>query len=186
MTEAFGSELQGLDPIRRKFGYIIYVPKELPNYICAVGERHEVMRQILWRLRALWSEAMAVYSAKLKVFVVEPPESSVMKKNITVKKGSHSTKAFLQGDSLTESEVAQWVDQTKLIQITNDDRILDAVERSLQEVSFLRAHLRMRVNFGTFVLDAYRRPPGNKSSYTFEEFREMLLHEHVTGRLVPG
>lgn len=186
MTEALGSSLQGLDALRRKFGYPLFVPKDLPNYICAVGFRHEVMRQILRRLRTLWSEAKADYSAKPKIYVVEPPVLSLMKKNIIVKQGPHGAKPFLQEDPLTRPESDQWVDQARLIRDTNDDLVLNAVEKSLQEISLLRGHLRMRINFGAFVFDTYCHPPGNRSSYTFEEFREMFLYEQAAGRLVPG
>jgi hypothetical protein len=56
----------------------------------------------------------------------------------------------------------------------------------LRGVAFVRGHLRMRINLGSFVLDEYRLPKEEKPSYQFEEFREMLMHEQTKGRLIPG
>ncbi|RJE19427.1 hypothetical protein PHISCL_08230 [Aspergillus sclerotialis] len=186
MNKALGPKQQGLDALRRKFGYTIFVPKDLPNYICTVGFRHEVMREILKRLRTLCSEANADYSAKSKIYVIEPPASSFMKKNIILKQGPHGAKPFLQEDPLTGPESDQWVDQAKLVRATNDDLVLNAVEKSLQEISLLRGHLRMRINFGAFVFDTSSDQQEIQSSYTFEEFREMFVHRQAGGRLVPG
>lgn len=143
------------------------------------------MRQIVWRLRTKWSEAIANCNLKSKVYFVEPPEANFMKKKVTVKKVSCNTKPLLRGGHLKGTESAHWSDRAKLIQSKNNARLLNTVEKSLQGVSFVRGHLRMRVNLGTFVLDSYRRPADDKPSYTFEEFREMLLHEQTKGHLIP-
>lgn len=178
--------MEALDTIRAKFGYFLYVPKSLPDYICAVGLDQDVMRQIVWRLRTKWSEAIANCNLKSKLYFVEPPEANFMKKEVIVKKVSHNTKPLLRGDHLAGTEWAHWLDRAKLIQSRNNNRLLSTVEKSLQGVSLVRGHLRMRVHLGTFVLDSYRRPADDKPSYTFEEFREMLLHEQTKGRLIPG
>lgn len=186
ITESLGRNLEALDILRAKFGYVIYVPKDLPDYICVLGDDNDVMRHIGWRLRTKWSEAIANSSIKSKVYVIEPPEPSVMKKRVIVKKEAYLTRASLHGDSLTESESAYWVDRAKVIRFKNNARILAAIDKSLQGVSLVRGHLRMRVNFGTFILDLYRRPKDDNPSYSFGEFREMMFHEHSKGRLIPG
>lgn len=172
--------------IRAKFGYFMYVPKDLPECICVLGLDQDVMRQIAWRLRTKWSEAVANCNLKSKVYFVEPPEPSLVKEEVIVKKHLNQTTPSLRGDVLTGVEAANWADRAKLIQSKNHARLLSAVQKSLKGASLIRGHLRMRVNLGTFVLDAYRRPVDDKPSYTFEEFREMLLHEQTKGRLIPG
>lgn len=109
-----------------------------------------------------------------------------MGRQIVVKNNNQFAKAFLHGDSKKGMGLDQWADRAALIKSKNNDRILSAIEKSLRGVAFVRGHLRMRVNIGSFVLDEYRRPKDDKPSYAFEEFREMLMHEQTKGRLVPG
>ena len=105
---------------------------------------------------------------------------------IVVKNNNQFARAFLYGDRKEGMDWEQWADRAALIQSKNNDRILSAIEKSLRGVAFVRGHLRMRVNIGSFVLDEYRCPKDDKPSYAFEEFREMLMHEQTKGRLVPG
>ena len=123
---------------------------------------------------------------KSKVLVVEPLTPSSMGKEIVVKNSNQFAKAFLHGDCQTGPQLEELVDRASLIQSKNNSRLLGAVEKSLRGVAFVRGHLRMRINIGSFVLEEYRVPKDDKSSYEFEEFREMLMHEQTKGRLVPG
>ncbi|KAI9928829.1 hypothetical protein MW887_002050 [Aspergillus wentii] len=185
LTESLGTQLEALDVIRARFGCHIFVPKDLPDYICALGQSHETMRQIAHLLRTKWSETMANSNIKSKAYVVEPPEINSMRR-IVVKKNKHFAKAFLQGDRLHDFQLENWRGRFALIQSKNNARLLSAIEKALRGVVFVRGHLRMRVNIGSFVLDEYRLPADDKPSYGFEEFREMLLHEQTKGRLIPG
>ena len=143
------------------------------------------MRQIASLLRTKWSEIIANSNVKSKVYVVEPPDLSSMGR-IVVKRNKMFAKAFLREGRLPDSELTGWRSRVALIQSKNNARILGAIEKSLRGVVFVRGHLRMRVNIGSFVLDEFRLPKDDKPSYPFEEFREMLLHEQTKGRLVPG
>ena len=185
MSESLGPELEALDKLRAKFGCIIYAPKELPHYICVLGNRQDVMRKILRHVRGIWCEAMAGYGPRLKVYIVEPPTVSSMKEGVMVKRGKYASKPFLHGAPLPDPEFPKWFARTQLIRAKNNGRILDAVEKALQGILFDRRQLRMRVNFGAFVLNQYRRPR-NGPLYSYEEYREMLLHDEVKGRLVAG
>lgn len=186
LNECLGSHLEALDVIRAKFGCHLFIPKELPDCVCALGQSHDVMRQIAHRLRTKWSEIIASSNIKSRILLVEPPGPSSMGRQIVVKNNNQFAKAFLHGDSKKGMGLDQWADRAALIKSKNNDRILSAIEKSLRGVAFVRGHLRMRVNIGSFVLDEYRRPKDDKPSYAFEEFREMLMHEQTKGRLVPG
>ena len=164
----------------------MYVPKDLQDYVCVLGHDHRVIRHIARRLRTKWSEVIASTNVKSKLYVVEPPQPSSMGRDVIVSKKSHLTKPSLLGEPSSGGDSAFWSDRAKLIQSKNKDHLLNAVDKSLRGVAFVRGHLRMRVNFGSFVLDAYRRPKDDKPSYPLEEFREMMLHEQTKGRLIPG
>lgn len=172
--------------MRARFGCHVYIPRGHQDRICVMGHSHDIIRQIVRRLRTLWSETIASSNFRSKVYVVELPESSFMKKDIIVKNDSRIAKPLLYGDSLSEDEIAGWRNKSALVASKNDSRLLKAIDKSLQGIMFVRGHLRMRVNFGSFVLDHYRNPKNQKKAYSFEEFREMLLHQDTRGRLIPG
>lgn len=144
------------------------------------------MRQIAHLLRTKWSELIANSNIKSKVLVVEPPAPISMREEIVVKNNNQLAKPFLHGNFPKDLELDQWIDRASLIESKNNARVLSAIEKALRGVAFVRGHLRMRVNIGSFVLEEYRRPKEDKSSYGFEEFREMLMHEQTKGRLIPG
>lgn len=186
MEESLGPQLEALDMIRARFGYHVYIPKGQPDCICVVGHSHDAIRQIVHRLRTKWSETIANSNVKSKVYVVELPEPDFMRRSVIVRNNSRVAKPFLHGEAPTEVELDQWCSRADLIDSKNNARLLNAIDRSLRGIMFVRGHLRMRVNFGSFVLDHYRIPKDKKPAYTFEEFREMLLHEDTRGRLIPG
>lgn len=186
LSDCLGTQLEALDVIRAKFGCHVFMPKELPDCICAFSQSHDTMRQIAHLLRTKWSEVIATSNIKSKVLVVEPPGVDSIKEEIVIKNNSHFAKAFLHGILPSTFDMDQWIDRAALIESKNNTRILTAIEKSLRGVAFVRGHLRMRVNIGSFVLDEYRRPKENRQLYGFEEFREMLMHEQTKGRLIPG
>lgn len=186
MREVFGSELEVLDPIRIEFGYHIYIFEEVPEYICVVGQDHEALREVARRLRTKWHELMATSNVRSKVYLAQPPPPTTMRTGIFVKNIQGLARPSLSGSLLKDFERGPWQERRILIQSKNDARLLSAVERSLRGLPFFRGHLRMRVNIGSFILDAYRLPRYPQTGYSFEEFREMLLHEKTRGRLVPG
>jgi hypothetical protein len=164
----------------------MWSPKDLPGYICAVGHSHDAMKLIAQCLRTLYAESMAKTFVKTKLYLAEPPEPSIMKSEIVVKKEHSLHKPTLQGNPLSSNGLTKWQDRRGLIDSKNRARLLNAVERSLIGIAYVRGHLRMRVNLGTFVLDKHQIPEDNKPFYGFEEFREMLLHEQTKGRLIPA
>ena len=186
LRDSLGPQLEALDTIRAKFACHLFIPTGLADFICVVGCDHDTIKEIVRRLRTKWSEIIASSSVKAKVYVVEPPPSGTVSRIITEKpKNAPFVELALVRDKIKGPALQQWLARAALIRSKNDTRLLSAIERSLQGIAFVRGHLRMRVNLGSFVLYEYRRPLSGKS-YDFEEFREMLLHEQTKGRLIPG
>ena len=90
-------------------------------------------------------------------------------------------KPVLHKEPLTYDELESWRTKGALVTSRNNSRLLKCIDKSLRGIMFFRGHLRMRVNFGTFVLGHYRISTNNQPAYSFEEFREMLLHEATSG-----
>ncbi|KAL4812368.1 hypothetical protein BDW67DRAFT_193677 [Aspergillus spinulosporus] len=185
LNECFGPELESLDSIRARFGCHLFVPKELPDHICALGKNHDDMRQIAKSIRVLWAEETAKSNIKAKIYLVEP-QPRAMEGKIVVEKQNQSHNPVLRGGLLQIPELQGLQERIRSVQSKNNSRILTAVEDCLKGLAFVRGHLRMRVNLGTLVLENYQKPENNKSWYCFDEFRDMLLHEQTQGRLIPG
>lgn len=187
-----GPNLEDLDPIRREFQYPVYEYDEVPGYIRIDGYDQEAMRMIVQRLRTKWAELMASVNVKAKLYLAQPPSIEAMRPEVDILKLSQRGGGFayastsLYGDLLGGAQRQQWTEKSREIKVKNDARLRGTVERCLQGLRFLRGHVRMRVNFGTFVLDAYRNPIGSKERHSFVEFRQMLLHDKTKGHLIPG
>ncbi|KAI9038755.1 uncharacterized protein KD926_010490 [Aspergillus affinis] len=186
IKEALGPELESLDLIRSKFLCHVFIPKDSPDFIRILGHDHDIIKHIADLLRTKWAEGVANSNIVSKVYIVEPPAAGYMKRKIVVQESNTLHKPSLSGTPLCESELESWRSRAKLIQSKNNGRILNAVEKSLRGLVFVRGHLRMRVNIGSFILENYRLPKEDKSWYGFEEFREMLLYDQTKGRLIPG
>ncbi|KAL4755082.1 hypothetical protein BDW72DRAFT_189690 [Aspergillus terricola var. indicus] len=184
LNECFGPELESLDSIRARFGCHLFILKELPNHICALGKNHDDMKQIAKSIRVLWAEETAKSNIKAKIYLVEP-QPRAMEGKIVVEKRNLLHHPMLQGGRLQNPDLLGWQERIRSMQSNNNARILTAVEDCLKGLAFVRGHLRMRVNLGTFVLENYQKPENDKSWYDFGEFRDMLLHEQTQGRLIP-
>jgi hypothetical protein len=192
MKLSLGPNLEVLDPIRQEFQYPIYVYDEAPEYICVDGHDQDAMKVIVRRLRTKWAELMASVNVKAKLYLAQPPSAAAMRADVDIVKLSQRggefayASTFLYGKFLGGAQLQQWTEKSLLIKMKNDVRLRDTIERSLQGLRFLRGHVRMRVNFGTFVLDAYRMPTSGKPRHSFVDFRQMLLHDKTKGHLIPG
>lgn len=189
---SLGPQLEQLDSIRQESGCHIYIDEEMPMYIRVDGYDHDSIIKVVHRLRAKWAELMATMHVKIKLYLVQPPSSQFIRREVDVVRIPQSSGGFVYATPLlfdTPSDHFQQdsVDESdNSVRAKNDNRLQEAVERSLQGLRFLRGHVRMRVNFGTFVLDDYRVPKDSKPRYPFEEFRGMLFHPRTKGHLVPG
>jgi hypothetical protein len=184
ITEAFGPELEAFDQIRLELGLHVYLDDKLPEYIWADGNKHGDMNTMIHFIRLKWRELIAKTNIQYKVYIVEPPEH--LNNRIVVKTFGNLAKPFLERDLHIESENADWKNRVSLICSRNEIHILNATERCIKGLACYRGYLQMRANFGSFCLDEYRLPKDANVGYSFEEFREMLLHEKTKGRLLPG
>ncbi|KAL4809583.1 hypothetical protein BDV18DRAFT_157334 [Aspergillus unguis] len=183
--DCLGPELEALDAVRVKFGCPIYVSKEMPGYICAIGNNHDSIKQIAGSIRVIWAEAVFKNSIKTKLYLVEPPQPSFMRAEIHVKEENRLHKPALRGKYLSGENLEKWKARVELLRSDNNTRLLAVVENCLKGLSFVRGHLRMRVNLGTFVLENYLLPEDNRAWFGLQEFREMMFHEEIKGRLIP-
>ncbi|OJJ49706.1 hypothetical protein ASPZODRAFT_89103 [Penicilliopsis zonata CBS 506.65] len=188
MKDCLGQELQALDNIRARYGYHVFIPSGLPNCICVLGHEQDIIRQIVHRIRAKWSEIIVKNNVTSKTYVAEPPQGGPFQQKLVIQAPGRVIKSSIQGDMKAPIiyDLDDWRSKAASIQSKNKSRILSTLERSLQGLKYVRGHLRMRVNFGSFVFDKYRVPQQDMCGYSFEEFWEMIAIEQTKGRLIPG
>ncbi|EEH41487.2 hypothetical protein PAAG_03050 [Paracoccidioides lutzii Pb01] len=192
---ALGKDLEALDAIREEFGYYIYLYKESPDeqkYIRVDGHDHGIIIEIVKRFRAKWANLVTEMGIKTKLYLVRIPNVDLLKTEIGLvecrRPGCRTIEAVpvLFGGHLYSSDLRVSFDRGNLLSSKNELRLRSAVNQALQSVRFLVGHVRMRVNFGKFVLENYRVPSDSKPRYSFEEFRNMLFYGGTKGRLIPG
>ncbi|WEW55851.1 hypothetical protein PRK78_001284 [Emydomyces testavorans] len=187
MDASLGLHLEALDPLRVEFGCPIYVDDELPNCIRVDAYDHDTILKIVDRLRAEWAELLATMHVKIRLYLVQPPRNFT-NCEFEISRSQTANGIVLSIPTLHGVCMDSAPNQNRkqeLIRTKNENRLREALTRSLQGLRFLRGHVRMRVNFGTFVLDEYRVPKG-KPRYSYEEFRAMLFHSKTKGHLIPG
>jgi hypothetical protein len=186
MNGVLGGQLEKLDNIRTTFDVHVYQQRHKPNYICVSAHDKAVLLQVIELLCTIWREFTTKSDVQLKLYLVEPPSPTIMRTKILLEKSSRVARPFLHGAELGGDQIRHWSNGHDLILMKNDSLLLTKFQKSLNTISFIRGHLRMRVHFGTFVLDEYRRSEKGECSYEFQEFQNMILHEQAKGRLVPG
>ncbi|KAM5437236.1 hypothetical protein McanMca71_001153 [Microsporum canis] len=192
--DLLGPQLETLDPIRRETGCYIYVYDEQPSFIRVDGDDHDNIIKAVHRLRAKWAEVMAKIHIQSKLYLVQSDSPEIRNNEVAITRVAHSIGALgqeyatpvLHGPPLTPMNPDFLQDQEENPTTSNERRLRETVEESLQGLRFLRGHMRMRVNFGTFILDDYREPKDSRARYTFDEFRTMLLNSRTRGHLVQG
>ncbi|KAJ5620504.1 hypothetical protein N7510_004488 [Penicillium lagena] len=186
MNGVLGGQLEKLDNIRTTLDVHVYQQRHMPNYICVSAHDKAVLLQVIELLCIIWREFSTKSDVRLKLYLVEPPSPAIMRTKIFLEKSSRVARPFLHGGELGRDQIRHWSNEHYLILLKNDSLLLRNLQKSLDTISIIRGHLKMRVHFGTFVLDEYRRSEKGESSYEFQEFQNMILHEQAKGRLVPG
>lgn len=184
MRDALGTDLEALDPIRIRFTCHLFVDKELPDHICALGYEQAKIGQLVQLLRNKWAEIMANSLVKSKIYLVEPLGSG--HGEVSARKEAGFVRPLFRTIPMSKADMDSWPGRAELIRSRNNAHLLKVIDKCLKSVVYVRGHLRMRANIGLFVLDYYRQPSQGKPAWGFEEFREMLFHENTKGRLIPG
>ncbi|EFR01472.1 hypothetical protein MGYG_04480 [Nannizzia gypsea CBS 118893] len=192
--DLLGPQLEALDSIRRETGCFIYVYDEQPSFIKVDGDDHDSIITAVHRLRAKWAEIMAKIHIQSKLYLVQAASSNVRSKEVAISRVAHSVGGLgqvyatpvLHEIPLTSMDPDTVQGREEGALTTNESRLRETVQESLQGLRFLRGHVRMRVNFGIFILDDYREPKNSKARYSFDEFRTMLLNSRTRGHLVQG
>ncbi|KAJ5740622.1 hypothetical protein N7493_000494 [Penicillium malachiteum] len=185
--QSLGNQLEKLDVIRKTFKVHIFLKGNSEDYISVCGNETINMAQVAAQLREQWKAAIAKSDLRVKAFLVEPGKKRLIENRVTLAKRNQLVfpVPYEMQEPLIDLD-AQDVKAPHVIQKENDQIILETFQKALSQAHFFAGYLRMRLHFGSFVLDRYRTPTNPANGYSPQEFREMMLHERFQGRLVPG
>lgn len=186
--EELGNHLEKLDLIRKEFRVHVYLEEGSTDNICISGRKDTDMEQIIVRLQRLWKTTMAKTNTRIKAYIVEPPTKDITRNTVILVKTGKIALPFLHATQhcLLGAKHDQKRDNIDDVQRKNSKLLLSSFQEALSHANLFAGYLRMRVHFGSFVMDRFRAPDNDQKAYGLEEFREMVLLERARGRLVPG
>lgn len=186
MIQCLGEGLEKLDNIRMCFKVHIYPSSDVESHICVAGYQKGDAEPILAWLGQLSQEAIKKFDTPIKAYMVESPSYDASNDQVVIHRYPHGAEPSLQREeaSSVKSEES-WIEERKRIKEANIELLLSSFETSLSMCHSFKADIRMRVHFGSFVLDTFQRPKDGLAGHTFENFRNMLALDKSKGRLVP-
>lgn len=186
MQKSLGDGLAKLDSIRAEFNVHVYSKGGVEDCICVASTRKIETGPIVARLRESWKEAVSKLDTRVKLYLVEIPPPELFRDSIKLVQGEHGSKALLHGDPLSEAETGELRTQMVGLYTTKKELLLSSIQKSLSTIHFFSGYIRMRVHFGIFTLQSFRKLQGGQTGYRLAQFQEMLFHERAKGRLLPG
>ncbi|KAJ5107410.1 hypothetical protein N7456_004085 [Penicillium angulare] len=185
--ESFGDKLEALDTIRKAFKVHVYLQKDVDDCISVCGNKETDMAFIAAQLREKWKAAVAKADIRIKAYLVELPKGSTVQSQVKmVKKESFALPVLHKPVPRSSPTTRNEEEKITRFHEKNDRTLLESFQKALSKAHFFAGYLRMRIHFGSFVMDHYRKPNDGESMYSFEEFQDMIMNERAIGRLVPG
>ncbi|KAJ5561933.1 hypothetical protein N7535_003605 [Penicillium sp. DV-2018c] len=174
-----------LDSIRLRYAVHIYAKPGAPDYLFVSGNSQRDIGIIASRFRELWQSLLIQCDTEIKLFLVGPPPLELMRSHVILQNCGQYKRAVLYGLELAPDVAAKWKVTADMLKLTNKDTVTDRLKNALHLLPKFQGFLQMRVKFGTFALQQWRRAEDG-ASYQFSEFREMISHMNTEGRLLPG
>lgn len=186
MEEVLGENLEKLDLLREKTGVNVYQRTE----IRIEGADDSAHLEMMGKIRTLYHEAYFKSELRIRAFMVEPPPGPLQAHKIALVNPDPFSRAYIRTEfSGPPFQRKTWISQlaaeSKRIQLLNHDRIVECMKECLHSMDRVPSFMRLRVHFGTFVLNRFPKHSDEGFGFEFQDFYEKLRHERVEGRVVP-
>lgn len=184
-TEAFDSIRSDhachIEYVRKTQSFQVYGMKTA-NVQEALDRIHGVLCEIATKNRCLGATATRVHmvvpptSEQLLMGVHLDGNHNLKDRQITVKRlpENGGVQCHLTGRKPARGALATWEKKREALLKANSAFLRKVVQRGLDDTLYCRAHVVMKVNFGTLVLFGYQRPAGNAISHDTMYFMEMM------------
>lgn len=153
---------------------------------------HGVLCEVASKQRCLGPNAAKIYmvippsSEQFLKDVQLDPNHSLRNRQITVKRLPENVgvQCYLTGRKPTQRSLAEWGETRETILKANSVFLKKVVQRGLDDTLYCRAHLVMKVNFGTLVLFGYEKPAGDSQTHSTMYFLEMMREKGIQAELI--
>ena len=164
--ELLGANSEAFDPIRTyNPSHIIFEPQI--SCFKILSNKENAMQNAIERIEGTIREYAARSSTTYAFNLVQPLEALSMRADVKTLPGPSPNSSgnpglipVLTGRSPAGDEITAYQTVVEEIQASNQRKIRNSLRKILQRLPHFRGRLRMRVHFGTFVLDTIRWPGG--------------------------
>ena len=181
--DILGPSLEAFDPVRiQHLCHIVFDNKLAAFRIFSDSE--ESVKATMGRIEGTMREYVAKSVRASKLLLVEPPQPSVIRKDVRMlpaslnqSKETRSMIPLLTGSKLDLKALEEWNDESKEYTRKNNSRMELSLRKCIANLPHYRGRVRMRVHFGTFALKTYRWKEGAESIHFGEFMDDMTLSE---------
>lgn len=186
--ECLGRDLQLLDGIRSDLQVHAFLDPEDPTQIIVVSSEDFNSNSVVKFLRAAWKEGMGRTDLHIKKLMLAPLNPEFSGHGVVIGRNYNLAKPFLHAGQFQDAcaDHEAFTEQMKTMHISNFNDILENMRTSLSMINHFNGNLRMRVHFGTFILDKYRLPENDAAAFRLAEFGAMIGQDQAQGHVVPG
>lgn len=186
--ECLGRDLEKLDSIRADLQVHAYLDPEDPTQIIVVSNEDFDSALVVRFLRTSWKEGMGRTDLHIKKLMLSPLDPEFSGHGVIIRRNATLAKPFLHANLFQDASADEetFTEQMRSMQKANFADILENMRTSLSMINHFSGNLRMRVHFGTFILDRYRLPEGDEAAFCLAEFGAMIGQDQAQGHVVPG
>ena len=186
--ECLGRDLEKLDSIRADLQVHAYLDPEDPTQIIFVSNEDFDSALLVRFLRTSWGEGMGRADLHIKKLMLSPLNPKFSGHGVIIRRTATLAKPFLYADPCQDASADEetFTEGMRRMHKANVDDILENMRTSLSMTNHFSGNLRMRVHFGTFILDRYRLPEGDEAAFRLVEFGAMIGQDQAQGHVVPG
>lgn len=190
---------ESLDPIR--FDHECHIEYERNTQSFHVyGLRSPMVQEALDRIHGVLCEVATknrLLGSATRIHIVVPPTSeqflsdvqlegnhNLKNRQITVKRDHMGVQCHITGRKPPQKHLLAWERKREALLKANSAYLRKIVQRGLDDTLYCRAHVVMKVNFGTLVLFGYQRPADGSQSHDATLFMEMMRGNCIQAEVI--
>lgn len=187
--DILGTSLEAFDPIRFQYHCHIVFDHKLSSFRI-FSDEEDAIKRTMNRIVGTMREYVAKSVRPDMMILIDPPNPSATGKNIRVlplsssdSKAGQSMIPVLTGSALDPKGQREWLEKSSELTRNNTHCMELSLRKCIANLPHHRGLVRIRVQFGTFALKAYRWKEG--ADYVpFEEFIDNLTMSGTKGVMV--
>lgn len=187
--DILGSSLEAFDPVRFQYRCHIFFDNKLSAFRI-FSDREEYVKRAMDRMVGTMREYVAKSARPDVMIMVEPPNSSAIRKYVKVlpaslcdSKAGRSMIPVLTGSTLDPEARNEWLNESKELMMKNSRSMELSLRKCIANLPHYRGLVRMRVQFGTFALKVFRWKEG-ADFIPFGEFMDNIAISGTKGVMI--